>query len=118
MIALFFALILVNSLYCIGVYKACSFEYKSDDHPELGVIEGSQMIGWRLRLYAEKYLGRFASKPLFSCPPCMASVHSTYVFWPLVLTMYGFHPIEALIYIVYVGALCTVNWILIELIER
>lgn len=117
MIILFFALLLVNSLYCIGFYKACQVELKVDDEPKHGVIEDTKMILWWVRYYSFLKLGKFWTKPVCDCPPCMASLHSIYVFWPLVIYFYGFHPIELVIYPIYVGALCATNWIVINVIE-
>jgi len=117
MITLFFAALLANSLYCIGLYKACSVELKIDNEPKHGVIEETKMILWWVRYYSHLYLGRFWTKPVCDCPPCMASLHSLYVFWPLVIYLYGFNPIQLLVYPVYVGALSAVNWMLINVIE-
>lgn len=117
MITLFFTLLLTNSLYCIGLYKACQVAFNIDDEPNHGVIEDSKMILWWVRYYSYRYLGKFWTKPVCDCPPCMASLHSLYVFWPLVIYFYGFHHIELLIYCVFVGALCATNWIMINVIE-
>ena len=111
MIVYFFALLMCNSLYIYGLYEASHFEYISKDNPKLGVIEKSKMILWKFRWLSEKYLGMFYSKPLFSCPTCMASVHSSYIFWPLALMVYDFTPMMILIYILYVGTLAGLNYI-------
>lgn len=116
MITLFFALLLINSLYCIGFYKACSVEFKVYDEPRHGTIKDTRMILWWVKYYSSLWFGKFWSKPICTCPPCMASLHSTYVFWPLVIFLYGWNPAEFIIYPIYIGALCCVNWILISII--
>ena len=118
MIAQFYALLLANSLYCLGLYKACSFEFAHEDHPEAGIIEGSKNFLWRVKYYSLKYLGPYWSKPICTCPPCMASIHSLYIYWPFVLYMYGFHPIELLGWVLYAGSLIGLNWFLILIKEK
>lgn len=117
MITTFFALLLINSLYCLGFYKACSVEFKVDDEPKHGVVDSSKMILWWVRYYSFLKFGKFWTKPICDCPPCMALLHSTYIYWLIVPYLYGFHAIEIPVYCVYVGALCAVNWIGINLIE-
>lgn len=91
-----FVVALFNSLVIIGWNKATYFYAEKDtlDYIEamrIGkhtcwesqVYKGisDKMIFWKLRFWSIKFLGEFWSKPLFTCPTCMASVHSTYVFW-------------------------------------
>ena len=75
----------INSLVIFGVNKATHFEYCHPDDTEEycknGIDLDSRMILYRLRLWSLKHIGEFWSKPLFTCPPCMASVHSTYIYW-------------------------------------
>ena len=76
-------MLLLNSLFIIGLHNAARFEF----HPlgikdcqgadQYGVMNDSKMLLWKLRYTAEKKLGLFYSKPLFSCPPCMASIWGT-----------------------------------------
>lgn len=54
-------------------------------------------------------LPHWACKPLFACPPCMASVHG----FLIATAYYDFH---LMIIIVYMVCLCGVNFILKELI--
>lgn len=78
---------LFNALIIFGINKGTFYEvchpedmggeYCTDD----GVDIDSRMVGYKLRLWAVKHLGPFWSKPLFTCPPCMASVWGTVVYW-------------------------------------
>lgn len=103
--ALFMFLIWANSRLIFGVNEATSFEYNTDDNPELGIVPGSEMILYKIRKWSLEYLGKFWSKPLFTCPTCMASVHSIYVYWPVTILLFGFHVELIYFYVVYVLAL-------------
>ena len=93
-------LLLINSLSIIGIYKAGYYLTDKEGEP----IEDTKMVLWKAKFYSLKYLGEFWSKPIITCPTCMASLHSTYVFslWSF---MYGFEPIHIIIYFIYVAAL-------------
>jgi len=91
-------LALFNALVIVGINKATYYE-------QIKTKITDKMILWRLRYWAVNRFGEFWSKPLFTCPPCMASVHSTYIFW-------AFMPFELtslLIYIVYIPLLAGVT---------
>lgn len=84
-----FLIALFNAGVIFGINKATSFEYC---HPEdlnnsfcdeYGIDKDSKMALWWLRHGALKLVGEFWSKPLFTCPPCMASVHGTWVYFML-----------------------------------
>lgn len=78
---------LFNALIIFGINKATFFEYCHPDDvggefcDEYGVDKDSKMVGWWFRHMALKVVGKFWSKPLFTCPPCMASVWGTVVYW-------------------------------------
>lgn len=113
-------LCLTNILSILFINKASSFEYLSQDHPELGVIQSSKMLLWKWRYLSLKYVGKFFSKPLFTCPTCMCLVHSSYVFWPITLFTYGFRYEFIYIYVIYfmsLGAMCYIASELIGMIE-
>ena len=83
-----FLLALFNSFVIIGLHRASEFEYCHPDEcgdaelcNEDCVERDSRMILWRLRHWAIQSLGKFWAKPFLTCPSCMASVHSTYVYW-------------------------------------
>lgn len=84
-----FAMALANSLVIFGINKATAFEFCHQDDRELdfcdedGIDKDSKMVLYRFRLWSLQSFGEFWSKPLFTCPPCMASVHSTYFYWML-----------------------------------
>ena len=120
MILTFFALLLFNSLYCIGFYKACSVEFVYDDEPKRGVIPETKMILWWVKYLSVRYLGKFWSKPICTCPPCMASVHSLYVYIPLAINIFKgrINPeLITLTWPIFAFALVTVNWVMINIIE-
>jgi hypothetical protein len=71
---LIFALLALNSLYIYGIYFATSYEPDQKGEP----VEKNVL--WFLSYYSIRWFGVFLSKPLFICPPCMASVHGIYFF--------------------------------------
>lgn len=81
-----FILALFNAIVIFGVNRASYFEYchpedTSEDCDCDRVDRSSKMVLYRFRLWSLQSLGEYWSKPLFTCPPCMASVHSLYVYW-------------------------------------
>lgn len=51
-------------------------------------IDESKMLFWKVREWSEKHLGVFWSKPVCTCAPCMASLHSTYIFFPVAMMVF------------------------------
>lgn len=79
-----FAIVLIgNAFAIIGFNRACQYEeadVKPGFVPQPVVVESSKMIFWRVKYYSEMYLGEFWSKPVYSCPTCMASLHGVIPF--------------------------------------
>ena len=95
---------LINALVIFGFNKATQFDYchpeDTGDHCKNGVDMDSRMILWKVRFYCLKYFGQFWSKPLVTCPPCMASFHSLYIYWmvfPLTYWNLMYYPLYVLI---------------------
>ena len=78
-----FALLILNCFVIIGFNRATYFEYLDEDHPEHGIVNNSKMVLWKFRKWCVDKFGYFWSKPLCTCPACMSSVHSIYVYWLL-----------------------------------
>lgn len=75
---------IANAYAIIGFNRACQYEeadVKPGFVPAPVVVESSKMILWRVKYYSEMYLGEFWSKPVYSCPTCMASVHGVIPFF-------------------------------------
>jgi hypothetical protein len=78
---------LINALVIFGVNKATFFEYcYVDDRgksfcDKYGIDKDSKMVLWFIRYWLLKTVGEFWSKPICTCPPCMASVWGTVVYW-------------------------------------
>ena len=103
-----------NTGIIFGINKATQFEYcHPDDNgmgfcDERGIDKDSKMIGWRLRYMAGRLVGDFWNKPLFTCPPCMASVHGTWFYWlvsPMNIQSLIFWPV----YILFLSGLVALN---------
>jgi len=80
---------LFNALIIFGINKATFFEYcHIDDRGEgfcdkNGIDKDSKMVLWWVRHWSLKAVGEFWSKPICTCPPCMASVWGTVVYWAM-----------------------------------
>jgi len=48
------------------------------------------MILWKVKLWSDLTLGEFWSKPIYSCPTCMASVHGLFPYWIVSLCLFEF----------------------------
>lgn len=97
-----------NALYIVGLHKAAEYELYKDDtgrdiNPAiLGYDADNSMILGRLHYFCFRWFGLNWCKPLFSCVPCMASVHSLYIFWGALLFLFSFQPLMVLLYVVYI----------------
>jgi len=80
------ALILLCSLISTGFWIATQFEGSEHfDTSERWVQirwtkPEDKMILWWVRFYGVRFIPKFWTKPLWSCLPCMGSVHSL---WPM-----------------------------------
>jgi hypothetical protein len=101
-------LLYLNHLYIIGIHAAFKVDFLDDNHPQLGVDEDSKMILWKVKVWAVTKFGWFYSKPIATCPTCMSSLHSLYVYWPVCLLL-GFELWMLPGYVLYVGALAGLN---------
>ena len=112
-------LILLNSLWVFGLYELFSCQFFSDNDPSLGVHEESKGLLWFVKYYSVKRFGWFYSKPICVCPPCMASIHSTYFFAAYWYFSGGTFSIATLaIYLIYAIALTGLNSLLTKLTHR
>ena len=99
---------IANSLWIWGIYELCSVDFLDEDHPEHGVDLNSKGLFWKVKEQSVIRLGWFASKPICVCPPCMASLHSTYFFWIAMYVTNNINQYSVLIYIAY--AVCLVGF--------
>ena len=79
-----FAVVMIgNALAIMGFHRACQYDTYTDTEPENTdyIIEDTKMIFWKVKLYSEIILGPFWSKPVYSCPTCMASLHGIVPFF-------------------------------------
>ena len=83
-----FAPLIVNCLVIFAVYA----------------LTREGMLLGKVGAWIEKTIGEYWSKPLISCPPCMASVHGTWFYLLLVGDLNWF-------LLVYVLALCGLTYI-------
>ncbi len=100
-------LLILNSLVIIGLHRAALYYVNPEDGT---ILQDSKGILWAVKFYTEKTFGEFYSKPLISCVSCMASVHSTYVYWAWVYFT-GFEMFHVALYLMYIPALSGLNYI-------
>jgi hypothetical protein len=100
--------LIINSLEIFGVYAAT---YYFEDMA--GIDNNSKMLLWELRWYSNLLLGEKLTKPLFSCPTCMASFHSL-IFW---IPIYIIMPLSFMLFythFIYVFALAGLNRLILS----
>jgi hypothetical protein len=96
-----FPLLAFNALEITGFYTATW--YKQIDPKRHEPEEDTKEVLWWVKYYSLKTFGTYWSKPICTCPPCMASLHSLW-FW----VFHSFTLQTVVIYIFYVFALCGV----------
>lgn len=83
--------LVVASLICIGIWT---------------LFNRGMLLGW-LGDIQEKRLPDAINKPLWSCPPCMASVHGTWI-W------FGLYHGDVTLWVPFCLALCAINRIIAD----
>lgn len=111
-------LLLFNSLWIFGLYKLFEVEFVDIDYPENGIYDKSKGLLSSVSVWAVKNFGFFYSKPICLCPPCMASLHSTYIFWTAVFLFGKIEPITLLYYLFYAVCLCGLNNLILLFLNK
>lgn len=80
-----------NAVIIYGIYWACHFDWLDETKLPIDITRknatpdmiepGSKMIGWKIRFRAFKVFGEKWAHPIITCPICMSSVHSTYIYF-------------------------------------
>lgn len=76
-------LLIGNTLFIIGLYNAAAYRRCTDVEQgqpycnKYGIDTESQNVLWFVQYYSLKYFGQYLSKPICTCPKCMASVWGT-----------------------------------------
>ena len=107
-----FGLLLLNSLWIIGLYNSCDYESKEEIYINPAdttqnytkkVFISKQLLWWVK--YYTRHWPWWITKPLYSCCSCMASIHGT-----LFIVLFMPFTVETLIIApFYVGALAGLN---------
>lgn len=108
-------LLVINSLVCLGFWNACLYETKQvyNNNSSKWETEETKGVLWFIEKWAK---GKWFYKPLCGCLPCMASFHSTYVYWAYIYII-GYISLNALLfYPIYILALSGLNYIVNEVI--
>ena len=97
-----FAVLIGASLWCFGVHTVANKAI-------LEVFKVNVDKQW----YKFSKWQRTLLKPLFACPPCMASVHGTIIFFIMLFGSYGI-----LYWPVFCICLCGLNYIITSLLPE
>lgn len=111
-------LLLFNSLVCFGFYNACLYipekierNYdKSDCYNCFKTVqEEVKGVLWFVEEWAKD---KWFYKPLCGCVPCMASFHSTYVYFTFLFVADKMETGYFMIYPLYILALSGLNYLI------
>lgn len=94
-------MLIFNSLWIMGIHKLFYFEQMDGS-----VDEYSKSVLWYPHYRLSLVVPRFWLKPLFACPPCMSSVHSLYIYFPVIIYMGLLSWKALLLWPVYAVVLC------------
>ena len=106
-----------NALLINGLKKAFEFELIPEipgaDYVHAGGFDPvDSMVFGKIHYNFNKKFGAKLCKPLFSCVPCMASVHSLYVFWPVALCLFPFSLTMLAVYALYIPAVSALGMVI------
>lgn len=90
----------VNHLWIFGLWRVCYYDRMNYD--ENGIF-------WKVGKLIYDNAGEFWSKPVLRCPPCMASIHSTYFFGAAAIIT-GWEVWMLPLYFLYAICLVGFNW--------
>lgn len=118
---IFFVLIF-NSLVIVGLFEAMYYStekggWNIDDNCEVShsVKIKDKMLLWFIPYTLRKWgISEYLLKCIATCPTCMASFHSTYVYW----FFFNLTTTNALFYILYIPALAGLNAIIVSLYDK
>lgn len=77
-----------------------------------GIFESfreGMIFSFLISSFLSKHKVKKWSKPVWSCVKCMSSVWGGIIYWPIVLCVYGFRPIEIYVFICDVFILVYLN---------
>ncbi|REJ84542.1 MAG: hypothetical protein DWQ44_08920 [Bacteroidetes bacterium] len=106
-------------MFIFGIWYAAGFEYNhtvltipDKIQPKHVDLESAGPL-YRIHIFLQNNIGVYWSRPLISCPPCMASVYSA----PFVIIFIGISWHLLWIYPIYATMLCGLNYIILKLID-
>lgn len=100
---------IVQALVINGIHFCFSFSCTDDIHK--GKICSGNVFYKLAPNFFQKHKSKTWTLPLYGCVRCMASLHSLWTYWPVVLILFGFNPIEIIVWIFDMFTLVTLNWI-------
>jgi hypothetical protein len=98
-------ILILNSLVCFGFYNACLHlpeDVFNNRKEQKGVL-------WFIEKWA---INKWFYKPLCGCVPCMASFHSTYVYFTFLFVADKLELGYFIIYPLYILALSGLNYLI------
>lgn len=119
-------LVLFNSLFIQGLYRSAMFEWKSNfvykptkkNMSIKNIDKEFNMLLWFIRYYSIKYFGDKWSKPVITCPTCMASIHSSYFYFGFIFITSSITNVHLMLYVPYVFAVAGMNTLITSIIDK
>lgn len=99
-------ILILNSFVCFGFWNACLY---LPENLILGRNEDEKGVLWFVEKWSQ---GKWFYKPLCGCIPCMASIHSTYVYWTFMFVSDAINWESLIIYPIYIIALSGLNYLI------
>lgn len=98
--------ILITCAVTFGVYAAFRYEYNLIDNR----IENAQIFGV-IACHLDGFLPEIIRKPIYGCPPCMATVWT-----PIVWFVFLGLPFDLMVFAAWLGV-AGINWLIVKNLE-
>lgn len=101
----------IQALAINGIHYCFKGESVKNDLTGKIVYSGNVFYSMAPKFF-EKNKYKWWAKPLWKCVRCMASVYSIITFWPVIISIFGWHYEELFIWGLDAFVLVTLNWII------
>lgn len=96
----------------VRLWQSTTIEYMDEQEIKLDAEYDAIELYGRVMFYKEYpvfYLPKYVRKPLLECIKCMASIWGSLIYWPIMLSLFGYHPYEFAIWIPFCFSLSWLN---------
>lgn len=106
----FIIFLVIQGLVINGVHYCFSFSCTDDINK--GMVCSGNIFYKLAPKFFQKHKGKTWTLPLWGCVRCQSSVVGSLTYWPVVLLLFGFNPIEIIVWIFDMFALVSITWII------